>query len=83
MYSMEVQSINGIEASKIYQGRVYGDGIYRDIYNGSMYDANHLYHAVTHCRIFKLSIHQMLNSSKLQDINPLIKLHLTKVLPQI
>ena len=32
MYSMEVQSINRIEASNIYQGRVYGGGIYRDIY---------------------------------------------------
>ena len=29
---MEVQSINGIEASNIYQGREYGGGIYRDIY---------------------------------------------------
>ena len=32
MYSMEVQSINGIEASNIYQGGVYGDRIYSDIY---------------------------------------------------
>ena len=27
MYSMEVQSINGIEASNFYQGRVYGGGL--------------------------------------------------------
>ena len=32
MCFMQVQSINGIEASNIYQAGVYRSGIYRDIY---------------------------------------------------
>ena len=37
---MEVQSINGIEASNIYQGRVYGDGIYSEKYVWYLKDEN-------------------------------------------